>query len=91
MTWTHKHSKNAVAKKARLRMDRANAEPVIESHYCYKPRRPTPDYTITIRSSRGERLQVSAWRFNGRVMLSEGLDSVRQLCRGIEQLLTKSA
>lgn len=91
MIWTQKHSRNAVAKKARLRIERANAEPAIESRECYKPRRTAPDYTITIRSSRGERLQVSAWRFNGRVMLSEGIDSVRQLCRGIEQLLTKSA
>jgi len=51
----------------------------------------SPDFIITIRSKRGERVQVSAWRFNGRVILSEGIKSVRQLCRGIELLITKSA
>jgi hypothetical protein len=35
-------------------------------------------------------VQVSVWRGMGRVRLSTG-QSVRQFCRGLEQLLTKSA
>lgn len=92
MRWTKRHSQNAVAAKARLRIARANAEPVLPSvGRCYKPRRTAADFIITIKSKRGERLQVSVWRFNGMVILSEGIKSVRQLCRGIELLITKSA
>jgi hypothetical protein len=91
MTWTQKHSRNAVAKKERLRMDRAVAKPADETQSCYKPRKSSPDFTINIRTARGERMQISVWRINGRVVLSDGIKSVRQLCRGIEHLITKSA
>lgn len=91
MIWTKKHSANAVAAKARLRMERALAETEIE------PPRPTrlprlgkPDFIIRIESKRGERLQVSVRRFMGRVRTNDG-QSARQFCRGLEQLLTKSA
>ena len=75
-----------------MRIARANAAAKYSPPgKCYTPRRVSPDFIITIRSKRGERVQVSAWRFNGRVILSEGIKSVRQLCRGIELLITKSA
>ena len=90
--WTKRHSKNAVAAKARLRIARANADVVPEpARKMPKPSTPAADFIITIKSRRGERLQVSAWRFNGRGMFSEGIGSVRQFCRGLEQLITKSA
>jgi hypothetical protein len=91
MKWTKRHSQNAVAAKARLRIARANSEPDEIPTGFYTPRRPAADFIISIKSNRGERLQVSAWRLNGRVILSEGIKSVRQLCRGIELLITKSA
>lgn len=89
--WTKRHSQNAVAAKGRLRIARANAEPELSPCKCFKPRTPAADFIITIKSKRGERLQVSAWRFNGRVLLSDGVKSVRQFCRGLELLITKSA
>ena len=71
---------------------RATAEIAVdENAKVFHPSRPTADFTITIKSKRGERLQVSAWRFNGRVLLSDGVKSVRQFCRGLELLITKSA
>lgn len=91
MKWTKRHSQNAVAAKARLRIARANTKLELSDGKCFKPRIPAADFIITIKSNRGERLQVSAWRFNGRVMLSDGVKSVRQFCRGLELLITKSA
>lgn len=89
--WTKQHSRNAVAAKERLRIARANSEPEWKPSKCPVPRRAAADFIITIKSKRGERLQVSAWRYNGRVILSEGIKSARQLCRGLELLITKSA
>lgn len=91
MRWTKRHSQNAVAAKARLRIARAHAEPSWPRVKCHVPRTPAADFIITIKSKRGERLQVSVWRFNGHVILSEGIKSVRQLCRGLEHLINKSA
>lgn len=88
--WTKRHSRNAVAAKARLRIARATTEPELPSGKFPIPRRPAADFIITIKSKRGERLQVSVWRYYNKVILSEGITSVRQLCRGIEHLLTKS-
>jgi hypothetical protein len=91
MTWTKKHSQNAVAAKERLRMERAEAEPQIEPPRKVRlPRRAKPDFIIRIESARGERMQVAVHRFFGRVRTSDG-QSARQFCRGLEQLLTKSA
>lgn len=91
MTWTKKHSQNAVAAKARLRMQRATAElPPEPKRRVFTPRRAKPDFIIRIESRRGERLQVSVHRFLGQVRTSDG-QSARQFCRGLEQLLTKSA
>lgn len=91
MGWTKRHSQNAVAAKARLRIERALAEPEFEpSRKVPMPRRAKPDFIIRIESSRGERLQVSVHRFFGRVRTSDG-QSARQFCRGLELLLTKSA
>jgi hypothetical protein len=90
--WTKRHSQNAVAAKARLRIARANSDVEPESPVkVVTPRRAVADFIITVKSKRGERLQVSAWRFNGRVLLSDGVKSVRQFCRGLELLITKSA
>lgn len=91
MRWTKQRSLRAHAAKERLRLERAVADPEIPDGRCPIPRRPKPDFTIRIESKRGERIQVSAWRFYNRVIFSDGVKSVRQLCRGIEHLLTKSA
>lgn len=91
MRWTKQHSKNAVAAKERLRIARATADPVIEpARKLRLPRKAKPEFIIRIESARGERLQVSISRFFGRVRTSDG-QSARQFCRGLEQLLTKSA
>jgi hypothetical protein len=91
MRWTKQHSKNAVAAKERLRIARADADPVIEpARKLRLPRKARPEFIIRIESARGERLQVSISRFFGRVRTSDG-QSARQFCRGLEQLLTKSA
>jgi hypothetical protein len=91
MRWTKQHSQNAVAAKERIRIERANADPVIETHRKMRiPRKSRADFIIRIESARGERVQVSISRFLGRVRTSDG-QSARQFCRGLEQLLTKSA
>jgi hypothetical protein len=56
----------------------------------FRPRKLKPDFIIRIESARGERVQVSVNRFWGRVRTSDG-QSARQFCRGLEQLLVKSA
>lgn len=91
MRWTKRHSQNAVAARSRLRIARATAPPDFKpARNVFTPRRPKPDFIIRIESRRGERLQVSVNRFMGRVRTSDG-QSARQFCRGLEQLLTKSA
>lgn len=91
MRWTKLHSQNAVAAKAFLRIARATAAPAVKDRrYLPKPRRPAADFIITIKSKRGERVQVSIYRWRGSVRTREG-QSARQFCRGLEQLLTKSA
>ena len=57
----------------------------------YVPRpRVKADFIIRIESRRGERVQVAVHRFMGLVRTGDG-QSARQFCRGLEQLLTKSA
>jgi len=91
MRWTKQHSRNAVAAKEWLRIERANADPVIEPTRKIRiPRKSRADFIIRIESARGERMQVAVHRFFGRVRTSDG-QSARQFCRGLEQLLTKSA
>lgn len=65
-------------------------ESEIDSRRILVPRKAKPDFTIRIESAQGERLQVSIHRFWGRVRTSDG-QSAREFCRGLEQLLTKSA
>lgn len=90
MQWTKRHSRNAVAAKARLRQARAQAEYPSDRIKCAVPRPMKADFIIRIEDRFGERLQVSVFRCMGRVHVSGG-GSVRQLCRGLEQLFTKSA
>ena len=88
MHWTKEHSKNAVEARRRKRMAEVDYdEPQTK---CFKPRLPKSEFIIRIEDRFGERVQVSFNRFMGRVRSSEGL-SARQFCRGLEQLLTKSA
>ena len=54
----------------------------------FKPRKPKPDFIVRIETKSGERLQVSIYRFMGRVRTSDG-HSAREFCRGLEHLLTK--
>jgi hypothetical protein len=91
MRWTKRHSRNAVAAKERLRIERALADPEFAPPRKMRlPRAAKPDFIIRIESARGERLQVAVHRMFGRVRTSDG-QSARQFCRGLEQLLTKSA
>lgn len=91
MRWNKKHSQNAVAAKERLRLERALAEPDYNPPRKVRlPRKAKPDFIIRIESARGERMQIAIHRFFGRVRTSDG-QSARQFCRGLEQLLTKSA
>jgi len=72
-------------------MERALAEPEFEPPRKVRmPRKAKPDFIIRIESARGERMQISVHRLFGRVRTSDG-QSARQFCRGLEQLLTKSA
>ena len=88
--WTKQHSRNAVAARKRKRIERATNPPAAEPRR-YVPRpRTRPDFIIRIESRHGERLQVAIHRLFGRVRTSDG-QSARQFCRGLEQLLTKSA
>ena len=92
MRWTKQHSRNAVAEKERLRLARANAEPMDEKpRRVFTPRLGKPDFILRIESKRGERMQISVRRYYGKVLISDGIKSVRQLCRGIELLITQSA
>lgn len=91
MRWTRERSIRANAAKERLRIARATAEPEMPIGKVQIPRRPAADFIITIKSKRGERIQVSMWRFYNRCLFSDGIKSARQLCRGLEQLFTKSA
>jgi len=84
--WTKRHSQNAVAAKARLRMERAQRQIVEATGYARHPR-PTPDFVITIRARTGERAQISASRWHKQFLTGEGIKSVRQISRGIEMLL----
>lgn len=88
---TKQHSLNAVAARARRRMARAAAgfDPG-PARPVFRPRTPKADFILRLESARGERLSISIHRFMGRVRTSENI-SVRQLCRGLELLLTKSA
>lgn len=89
--WTRERSIRANTAKERLRIQRAQAEPEIDRVKCPVPRKPAADFTITVKAKSGERVQVSVWRFYNRCIISDGIKSVRQLCRGLEQLITKSA
>jgi hypothetical protein len=95
MKWTKRHSQNAVAAKARLRITRSQCLPdalgsLVFAAKVVRPRQAKADFILRIEDRFGERLQISIHRFMGRVHIQGGL-SVRQLCRGLEQLLTKSA
>ena len=95
MRWTKQHSQNAVAAKARLRLARAQCfteavGSLVFAAKVSKPRPSKPNFIIRIEDRFGERMQISVHRLFGRVHIQGGL-SVRQLCRGIEHLLTKSA
>lgn len=92
MRWTKQHSRNAVAARERKRIERATAEPEMEMPgKVYTPRRRKPDFIIRIEDRFGERVQVSVNRFYGKVHVGPSGQSARQFCRGLEQLLTKSA
>lgn len=91
MKWTRERSIRANAAKERLRIQRAQTEPEIDRVQCPIPRKPAADFIVTVKSKTGERVQVSVWRFYNRCVISGGIKSVRQLCRGLEQLITKSA
>jgi hypothetical protein len=88
MTWTKQHSKNAVAAKARIRMERANLPIADDPEWkTYTSKRLTPDFTINIRSRSGGRVQITATRFGKQFITDDGLKSSRAIGRGIEMLL----
>lgn len=88
MKWTKAHSRNAVAAKARLRIARALAagEPPAATPTSKLPKL-VPDFTINIRTRTGERVQITATRWNRQFITGDGIKSARQISRGIELLL----
>lgn len=90
MIRTKKHALNVIAKRRRLMIEREGAEMVEPETKVRIPRKSKPDFIVRIESGRGERVQVSFRRFMGKVFNSENT-SVRQFCRGLENLITKSA
>ena len=93
MRWTKRHIQNAVAAKERKRIERANSPNVVDlengSTVSLK-RRVKPDLILRLEDRFGERVQISVWRIFGKVHTSTG-QSARQLYRGLEHLITKSA
>lgn len=89
MKWTKRHSQNAVAAKARRRLQSQPMEVGFAAKVS-RPRPAKPDFILRLEDRFGARLQISIHRYHGRVFIPGGL-SVRQLCRGLEHLLTKSA
>lgn len=87
--WNKQDAQLAVAARERNRIERAINPPAERRRYVPRPRI-RPDFIIRIESRRGERLQIAVHRLLGRVRTSDG-QSPRQFCRGLEQLLTKSA
>ena len=87
MKWTKAHSKNAVAAKARLRIERSEAGPEYATAKMPPMRRLVPDFTINIRSRSGERVQITATRWGKQFITGEGVVSARKIARGIEMLL----
>lgn len=87
MKWTKAHSRNAVAKRARLRIARALVPPVVELSRRVPAPRPVPDFTINIRSRSGDRVQITATRWGRQLITGEGITSARRLTRGMEMLL----
>jgi hypothetical protein len=87
MIRNQRHSHNAVAKRARRRMERAAREWDEGNRSAPVPRRPAADFILTIRSRSGDRVQVSATRVGKQLLTADGLVSARQLARGIEHLL----
>lgn len=88
MRWTKQHSQNAVAAKHRLRIIRAQQEPEPETNWSApKLTRHVPDFTINIRTRRGDRCQITATRFGKQLITGDGIKSVRQVARGIEMML----
>ena len=88
MRWTKQHSKNAVASKERLRQQRSTASWPDKPRYKEaKLGRFIPDFTINIRTRRGDRLKITATRYGKQMLTGEGIKSVRQITRGIEALL----
>ena len=89
---TQRHSRNAVAAKARLRLQRGAAG-VEDSPRgrVFTPRPTPPDFVINIRARRGDRLQISVWRGPGGLLTADGPTSARKLARGLEALLREAA
>lgn len=87
--WNKRDAQLAVAARERLRIQRAEHPTAEPRRYVPRPRT-RADFIIHITSRRGERLQVAVHRLFGRVRTSDG-QSAREFCRGLEQLLTKSA
>lgn len=87
--WNKQDARRAVEARERKRIERATAEWTEPRRRVSVPR-VKADFIIRIESRRGERVQVSVNRFMGKVRTSDG-QSARQFCRGLEQLLTKSA
>ena len=88
MRWTKRHSLSAVAAKARLRIERANAEWPDEPKWVAPKRgKFVPDFTINIRARTGARVKITATRFGKSFLTGEGIKSARAISRGIEILI----
>jgi hypothetical protein len=88
MIWTKKHSRNAVAARARRRLERENKEVELSPvGKVYVPRKIKPDFILRIEAKTGERTQLSVIRFGKQFITSDGIKSARQISAGIEHLM----
>lgn len=90
MYFTAAYSKNAVAKKARLRIERAEAVPKIERRKIRVPRS-RARFTITVQDHQigdGMRLSLRELPWRGRFISTEGQElSTKQVCGAIREVL----
>lgn len=91
MKWTKRHSRNAIAAKSKLRLQRAKEDYNYEPQLGVKPPKLIPDFTINIRTRKGDRLKITATRWHKQFITGDGIKSARQITRGIEVLIRNMA
>ena len=91
MVWTQKHSENAVAAKARLRIEHAQAEPKIELHRKVRSSRVRARFRLQFRDELiGDSLTLSLYElpWKGRFVGANRQElSAAQICRALKAIL----